>query len=177
LADIRGAVENKSSPSEFSKDYRPVYLFYGNLDISQSRQEGDQDGSRMITLEDYTFDDEYEQNQLLPEDTQEEEELCKYCGIKDIIEDVNDMFFCEFCNQGVHQLCEDPAIEKFEKDLDPWFCRSCCKAQNIPIPTAPPSTELYVLASTDENALKRKREEAEDHTSNDGNGSMAKKVL
>ncbi|CEP11631.1 hypothetical protein [Parasitella parasitica] len=150
LADIRGAIENETSPSEFSRDYRPVYLFYGNLDILQTSQKDDQNANNVITLEDYTFDDEYAQDQfLLPHDTKEEAELCKHCGIKDIVEDINDMFFCELCNQGVHQLCEEPPMEAFEKDVDPWYCRACCKAQNIPIPSRP----------SDENALKRKRQE------------------
>lgn len=187
LADIRGAIENKASPSEFSKDYRPVYLFYGNLDISQQLQqplqggETAQDGSHVITLEDYTFDDEYDQLLQEPEQEfpQEEEELCKHCGIKDIVEDINDMFFCELCNQGVHQFCEDPPIQKFEKDVDPWWCRACSKAQNIPIPTAASFFRLHTEneAMNDENALKRKREEeTENHAATEGDGFMPKKL-
>ncbi|KAI8643171.1 hypothetical protein BD408DRAFT_342904 [Parasitella parasitica] len=172
LADIRGARENKTSPSEFSRDYRPVYLFYGNLDISQTSQMDDQNGNNVITLEDYTFDDEYDQDQLLlPQGAREEEEACKHCGIKDIVEDINDIFFCESCNQGVHQLCEEPPVEAFEKDVDPWYCRSCCKAQNIPVPSLP---QLRDAAIYDENILKRKRKE--DHTTCEDAGSLEKKT-
>ncbi|OAD02158.1 hypothetical protein MUCCIDRAFT_164096 [Mucor lusitanicus CBS 277.49] len=191
LADIRGELESDTFPSEFSKDYRPVYLFYGNLDILQLSQqphqggETAQDGSHVITLDDYTFDDDYDQlveqdpGQIIP---QEEEEICKHCGIKDIIDDVNDMFFCELCNQGVHQLCEDPPVQEFEKKVDPWWCRACSKAQNIPIPTAASvarATQSENAAMHEENALKRKREaesEIESHSAVEGDGIMAKKL-
>lgn len=156
------------------------------MDISHTKpeeREGYKDGqtrNHIITLEDYTFDDddEYRQDQLIPseQDTpQEEDEACKHCGIKDIIEDCNDMFFCELCNQGVHQLCEVPPIEMFEKELDPWYCRTCCKAQNIPIPTAPPapSSQSFEKPLDSENVLKRKREDA----GSNGDGSLAKKAL
>ncbi|KAK4509712.1 uncharacterized protein ATC70_007014 [Mucor velutinosus] len=191
LADIRGALESETFPSEFSKDYRPVYLFYGNLDISQPPQqpqkgggEAAQDGSHVITLDDYTFDDDYDQ--LLQQEPQqdiphEEEELCKHCGIKDIIDDINDMFFCELCNQGVHQLCEDPPIQQFEKNVDPWWCRACSKAQNIPIPTAESVARMQLEDApiNDENVLKRKREdeaEVENRPATDGDSFMAKKA-
>lgn len=141
IADIRGT---PNECSEFSKDYRPVYLFYGNLDILQRRDQESQ--NHIITLEDYTFDEEYE------EQTVEEDEICMRCGIKDIIDDVNDIFFCENCNRGVHQLCENPPIQAFEKEVDPWYCRSCCRVKDIPIPTAPSAS----LPSA-----KRKREEDE----------------
>lgn len=192
LADIRGVLESKTPPSEFSKDYRPVYLFYRNLDIlpqpQQSHQGGGggtaQDASHIITLEDYTFDDDYDQ--LLQQEPQqnipkEEEELCKHCGIKDIVEDINDMFFCELCNQGVHQLCEDPPIQPFEQKVDPWWCRACSKAQNIPIPTAASvaRTQSENADNNGENMLKRKREDEaknEHHPATESDGFMAKKL-
>lgn len=174
-----------------------MYLFYRNLDIlpqPQQPQQGEgegeggiaQDKNHIITLEDYTFDDDYDQ--LLQQEpqqqdiSQEEEELCKHCGIKDIVDDVNDIFFCELCDQGVHQLCEDPPIQEFEKNVDPWWCRACSKAQNIPIPTAAsvarPQSE-NAANNSDENVLKRKREDeakTENHPATEGDGVMAKKL-
>lgn len=88
------------------------------------------EGEQHITLDDYTFDDDYNFDYLdLPEQpptlTQEEwEEICMHCQTKDP-HDGNDMFICDNCNRGVHQLCEDPPVQDYEKLLDPWYCRSC----------------------------------------------------
>ncbi|KAL9554099.1 hypothetical protein MBANPS3_002965 [Mucor bainieri] len=195
LADIRGTQESGTFPSEFSRDYRPVYLFYGNLDILQSpppQQQQQQEGgegatsqsmSHVITLDDYTFDEDYDeilQQEPQPHVSQEEEETCKHCGIKDIVDDINDMFFCELCNQGVHMLCEDPPIQSFEQKVDPWWCRACSKAQNIPIPTAASVEKMQLerAPTNDENALKRKREEdeADSPLTADSDGVVAKKL-
>jgi hypothetical protein len=152
LADIRGVAIDNTLPTEFSKDYKPVYLFYGNLDLLLSKDQ------QVITLEDYTFDDEYEYEPLDQEyiqDPPEEDETCMHCGIKEIVNDVNDMFFCEYCNRGVHQLCEEPPIHASEKDIDPWYCRTCCKAQNIPIP----SSSIPEEEGTPSVSIKRKRDD------------------
>jgi hypothetical protein len=140
-----------------------VYLFYGNLDLLLSKDE------HVITLEDYTFDDEYEYesvDQAQPnEEPPEEDEACMHCGIKEIVNDVNDMFFCEYCNRGVHQFCEEPPILAAEKELDPWYCRTCCRAQNIPIPSFNSSRledipeEKSPLPSV---SIKRKRDDEEE---------------
>lgn len=107
-----------------------MYLFYGNLDMLQRREQQE----HTITLEDYTFE---EDDDLPPEE--EDNEFCMHCGIKEIINDLNDMFFCENCNRGVHQLCEDPPIQNYEKEVDPWFCRSCSRVKDLPIPPPPSS--------------------------------------
>jgi hypothetical protein len=120
LADIRGIDFNGNAPSGFSKAYRPVYLFYFNQTLFQRNEQ-------VITLEDYTFDEQdYEQ-------TEEESSICKICHIGDIVDDVNDLFICEHCNLGVHQLCEQPPIEEFEKEIDPWFCRQCSHNKGLPL--------------------------------------------
>ncbi|KAI8061466.1 uncharacterized protein B0P05DRAFT_477604 [Gilbertella persicaria] len=132
LADIRGMTTHHTEPTQFSKDYRPVYVFYANLDLLQNQQT--QPEGHVITLEDYTFDEEDEDSRI-QEEEEEEDVPCMHCGIKEIVNDINDMFFCELCNQGVHQLCEEPPIQAFEKNVDPWYCRTCCRAQGLPIPT------------------------------------------
>lgn len=151
LADIRGAGYESILPSEFSKEYRPIYLFYINQDklISPPAEEH-------ITLDDYTFDEEDEYLDDTPPINVEEDESCMHCGIKDIVNDINDMFFCEHCNKGVHQLCEKPAIQSFEKNIDPWFCRTCCASKNMPIPVASQSLLSLLQPSP---PIKRKREE------------------
>lgn len=191
LADIRGMITDKTMPSVFSKDYRPVYLFYGNLDLLMAKDE------HVITLDDYTFDDEYEYespDQVQPaEEPPEEEESCMHCGIKEIVNDVNDMFFCEYCNRGVHQLCEEPPIAAAEKDLDPWYCRGCCKVQNIPLRSFTSSlSETPRLEDIPEErsplpsvSIKRKRDTDEEDRSDsllsnddhdNGNGNHNKKM-
>ncbi|KAI7899934.1 uncharacterized protein BX663DRAFT_440080 [Cokeromyces recurvatus] len=171
MADIRDSEYNQRMPNTFSKAFRPLYLFYGNYDIllptenSNSNIDNENRGP-IITLDDYTFDDEYydefdQQPDSVPE---EENEQCMHCGIRNIIEDVNDMFFCESCNRGVHQLCEDPPIQVFEKDIDPWFCRTCSRAKNLPIPTQSSDTSLIQWGAQDKNdsnhlLTKRKRED------------------
>lgn len=146
LIDIQG-IEGQS---EFSVDYKPVYLFYGNPEMLtaplqeelEERQQTVPDANQ-ITWEDYTFEEDYTPEE---EPTQEESSICIHCGIEDIVEDVNDIFICESCENGVHQLCENPPIQNYEKEIDPWYCRSCCRAKGLPIPQQPSS-------------LKRKREE------------------
>ncbi|KAI9253710.1 hypothetical protein EDC94DRAFT_619537 [Helicostylum pulchrum] len=151
LADIRGTCYESILPSEFSKEYRPIYLFYINQDklLSSPAEEH-------ITLDDYTFDEEDEYLDDTQPSNIEEDESCMHCGIKDIVNDINDIFFCENCNKGVHQLCEKPAVQAFEKNIDPWFCRTCCAFKNIPIPVASQSL-LSVLQPSP--PIKRKREE------------------
>ncbi|OBZ88160.1 hypothetical protein A0J61_03793 [Choanephora cucurbitarum] len=119
MADIRGltTTNQTTQPTDFSKAYRPVYVFYVNLALLQAEQ------SQGITLEDYTLEEEEEES--IP---------CMHCGIKEIADDINDIFFCESCHQGVHQLCEDPPIQSFELKIDPWYCRTCCRNKNLPIP-------------------------------------------
>ncbi|KAI9470873.1 MAG: hypothetical protein EXX96DRAFT_511385 [Benjaminiella poitrasii] len=186
MADIRDSEYQQKIPSSFSKAFRPLYLFYGNFDAitptessngsGQSNNYNEKREGPVITLDDYTFDEEYEydydqqQQQFMPE---EENEPCMRCGIKDIEEDVNDIFFCESCNRGVHQLCEDPPIQAFEKDIDPWFCRDCLKQKNLPIPTLPqPSSNTIRIqwetqednnTSGDNLLTKRKREDNDKH--------------
>ncbi|KAI8380262.1 hypothetical protein BD560DRAFT_387618 [Blakeslea trispora] len=129
MADIQGVTKpNQIQPTDFSKDYRPVYVFYVNLDVLQPKED------HVITLEDYTLDDP----------NSEEHIPCMHCGIAEIADDINDMFFCESCHQGVHQLCEDPPIQSFEVKIDPWYCRTCCRVKNLPLENV---------------SLKRKREE------------------
>ncbi|KAG1444221.1 hypothetical protein G6F56_010385 [Rhizopus delemar] len=146
IIDIRG--KGKYELSSFSIGYKPVYLFYGNREMlttpleehSEETQQAVPDDSQ-ITWEDYTFE-----NNVYVEPTHEESLLCIHCGIEDIIDDVNDIFICESCENGVHQLCENPPVQNYEKEIDPWYCRACCKLKNLPIPQQLPP-------------LKRKREE------------------
>ncbi|KAI8993182.1 hypothetical protein BDB01DRAFT_775480 [Pilobolus umbonatus] len=142
LADIRG-MEN--GHSEFAMDYRPVYLFYGSQLMFVPKEDH-------ITLEDYTFDDEYE-NEPTNHYNEEEEAICMHCAISDIVEDVNDIFICELCNRGVHQLCEDPPIQSFEKNIDPWYCRTCSRANNYPIPAPPSRSTLPSKRKRNENTV------------------------
>lgn len=111
-----------------------------------------------ITLEDYTFDEDYqyidEQPTYLSVD---QDQVCMHCGTTDS-DDMNDMFVCDYCNKGVHQLCENPPIQEFEKQVDPWYCRSCSALQNIPIPNV--SETLKTLLQSP--VLKRKRDEEDE---------------
>ncbi|RCH94699.1 hypothetical protein CU097_012236 [Rhizopus azygosporus] len=155
LADIQGTETTGAlTQSEFSKDYRPVYLFYGNQDVltmplqdeteHDNQQTAPENNDQQITWEDFSFDEDY----AYADSAQEENAICIHCGIEDIVNDVNDIFICESCENGVHQLCEDPPIQNYEKDIDPWYCRACCRAKNLPIPQMPPPP-----------SAKRKREE------------------
>lgn len=147
MADIRGTISDPIKPSEASLAYRPVYLFYCNEDMvldgdgAKCNGEASQGDSGVITLADYTFDDD------------EEEELenaaCKLCGIAESKDNVNTIFFCDNCSEGVHQLCENPPIAQYEMEVDPWYCRDCSARMGIPIP--PP-----IQAS---HGIKRRREE------------------
>lgn len=92
-----------------------------------------------ITLEDYTFDDD----EYTYEDPQIEDAICKHCGIPDIAEDINNIFFCDECHMGVHQLCEDPPIATFEQDIDPWYCRECSRRNGLPIPPKRPAQDVF----------------------------------
>lgn len=129
-------------PSEFSKEYRPVYLFYVNQELITATSEKEEH----ITLDDYTFDEDYEytEGKLAEEEKEEEDEMCTHCGLGDAVG--NDIFFCESCNRGVHQLCEVPQIQLFEKDVDPWYCRTCCDRMGIPLPQPPPLTAEKLLS-------------------------------
>ncbi|KAI9255544.1 hypothetical protein BY458DRAFT_519933 [Sporodiniella umbellata] len=146
IIDIRRT--GRYAVSEFSKRYRPLYLFYCNQEIlvtpveeqSEEVQQAVPENSQ-ISWEDYTVE-QCDGDEL----THEEGALCIHCGIEDIVDDVNDIFICESCESGVHQLCENPPIQNYEKEIDPWFCRACCRQKNLPIPQQLP-------------LLKRKREE------------------
>lgn len=63
-----------------------------------------------------------------------ENEVCKHCGISDSIDDVNTIFFCDLCDLGVHQLCENPPISSYEMHIDPWYCRDCSKLIGSTLP-------------------------------------------
>lgn len=109
-----------------------------------NQQIAPENNDQQITWEDFSFDEDY----AYADSAQEENAICIHCGIEDIVNDVNDIFICESCENGVHQLCEDPPIQNYEKDIDPWYCRACCRAKNLPIPQMPPPP-----------SAKRKREE------------------
>ncbi|KAI8093019.1 uncharacterized protein BX664DRAFT_260136 [Halteromyces radiatus] len=152
LADIRGSsVQNTQGvmckPSPTSNDYRPVYLFYCNNDmISRLSEQCLESGKSTVSMNGLESKHETinndEANGYMMEYEQEHDELdmdpCKYCGIPESIDDINTIFFCDHCNQGVHQLCEQPPIAAFEMDIDPWYCRECCAMKGLPLPTPPP---------------------------------------
>ncbi|CAO3608704.1 unnamed protein product [Cunninghamella echinulata] len=167
LSDIRGIPVKDCSPSTYSSNYRPVYLFYCNHDLitrstqdsshNQSKdtlnntsfEENDDepmsDGSSSLQLQlhstpqhnqqqqgdnvsyqDYIETNSYDSYNNKPASALEDE-LCKHCGIPDTVDDINTIFFCDLCELGVHQLCEDPPISAYEVEIDPWYCRSCTK--------------------------------------------------
>lgn len=143
--------EGVLQPSPASKNYRPVYLFYCNEKMmanvpnpegaaEEEKNKGSipSGGDNMITLEDYTFDEEY-----MYEDPEMEDASCKHCGIPDIAEDINNMFFCDECHMGVHQLCEDPPVASFEQEIDPWYCRDCSRRKGMPIPPKRPAQDTF----------------------------------
>ncbi|OZJ03461.1 hypothetical protein BZG36_02752 [Bifiguratus adelaidae] len=37
----------------------------------------------------------------------------------------NQIFLCDKCDEGVHQLCAVPPIRDEEIEQDPWYCREC----------------------------------------------------
>jgi hypothetical protein len=133
-----------------------VYLFYINQALIAPTtvvEEEVKETEQHITLDDYTFDDEYDyllneqQDQQQSTLTQEElEETCLHCYNKDAHDPGNDMFLCDNCNRGVHQLCENPPIEDFEKEADPWYCRSCSEKLNIPLPVPPKESSFDATA-------------------------------
>ncbi|ORX47206.1 hypothetical protein DM01DRAFT_1339223 [Hesseltinella vesiculosa] len=169
LADLRGVqVEDEQGkptlPSPWSKKYLPFYLFYCNETVvtgdakngtcqkrdslnaydaaTSTSDDAGQDQRGLITIDDYTYDDEmldYDQNDVMMTDEDHAVAMatCKVCHIADSIDNVNTIFFCDDCDQGVHQLCEDPPIQSFEMDLDPWYCRHCLARKGLPIPTPP----------------------------------------
>ncbi|KAI9494019.1 hypothetical protein BDB00DRAFT_787459 [Zychaea mexicana] len=117
-----------------------------------------------ITLADYILD---EDDQHYMYENPDDDKVCKVCGIDEIIEDVNNMFYCDHCNLGVHQLCEDPTIAQFETELDPWYCRECSRQKGLPMPQPKDQQALLVLPAKRSNdgqhstmeEAKRKREE------------------
>ncbi|KAI8991505.1 hypothetical protein BDF20DRAFT_812484 [Mycotypha africana] len=187
LADITGQIYGYCNPTVFSRDYRPAYLFYGNIDmldqssyspvaqvdsIKQQQAEehcNNQDtrnNGGTITFADYTFDDDgYDPNDFgvdyaysATEAPIEDDTACYHCGKKDEFPN-NDIFLCDLCNQGFHQLCEDPPIDNSEIQLDPWYCRTCSKAQNIPLPNLPSSSTrspCYETTTTSTNITEQK---------------------
>ncbi|CAO3597889.1 unnamed protein product [Absidia cylindrospora] len=111
-------------------------------DSSNAQQNKDQ----CITFEDYTFendgDDGNNMDYVIQDDEDDDDddmamEMCKHCGIPESIDDINTIFFCDECNLGVHQLCEQPPIAMFEMNIDPWYCRDCCARKGLPLPTPP----------------------------------------
>ncbi|KAJ1679987.1 hypothetical protein EV182_000916 [Spiromyces aspiralis] len=56
----------------------------------------------------------------------EVEELiyCKECSGDEEGED-NQIFVCDSCDQGIHQLCQDPPIPSTDINVDPWYCADC----------------------------------------------------
>ncbi|KAI7860093.1 hypothetical protein BDC45DRAFT_431802 [Circinella umbellata] len=151
LADIRGECYFDEHgelfpPRAHSRAFRPVYLFYCNRnmvvetmkpaqeEVGQTTQQ--QEGENImtesgITLADYILDEE---DRRYVYDNPEDDKVCKVCGIDEIIEDVNNMFYCDQCDLGVHQLCEDPPVQQFETEVDPWYCRECSRQKGIPLP-------------------------------------------
>ncbi|KAF7727697.1 nuclear mRNA export, poly(A)+RNA binding protein [Apophysomyces ossiformis] len=151
LADIRGCQYNNIEPSTISQDYRPVYLFYCNQDVVQGGGDeetkndqgtAEEGAAGVITWDDYTF---YED-----EEEEIDDAVCKICGIAETKDNINTIFFCDHCSEGVHQLCEDPPIAQYEMDIDPWFCRACSSRLGIPLPSGPVAQ-----------GVKRRREEEE----------------
>ncbi|KAI8137412.1 hypothetical protein BJV82DRAFT_674761 [Fennellomyces sp. T-0311] len=146
MADIRGeGVLNDQGqpvePSTSSRAFRPIYLFYCNRDMvaesvnsleggTETQAPNENPTESGITLADYVLDDDRGYVYENPED----DKTCKVCGIDEIVEDLNNMYYCDSCNLGVHQLCEDPPIADFEVELDPWYCRECSRLKGIPLP-------------------------------------------
>ncbi|KAI8062092.1 hypothetical protein BC940DRAFT_309511 [Gongronella butleri] len=165
-AEVAGESGKSVKPTRASNAFRPFYMFYcseaivqdtcasrasgaplvnGEASTSSDPSASGADGA--ITLADYTYDDEYEYAYAdegmdvgaTAEEEAMEQALCKLCHIPDSINDLNTIFFCDHCDLGVHQLCENPPIQKFEFDIDPWYCRDCLALKGLPIPT-PPAT-------------------------------------
>ncbi|KAI9255608.1 hypothetical protein BDA99DRAFT_442087 [Phascolomyces articulosus] len=191
LADIQGGdvVDkngNRMQPSTYTQAFRPIYLFYCNRTMvvesmnagnmtptaTTTTMQGGQSSNEQytttgsgITLADYILDEDEQQYSY---ENPEDDKACKICGIEDIIEDVNNMFYCDECNLGVHQFCEDPPIQQFETEIDPWFCRECSRRRGIPLPQ-PINEQALVLPSKrpgDEHdymdEVKRRRDELSD---------------
>lgn len=79
-----------------------------------------------MAMASYSYED-YNEDEYMEED----ETVCKVCHIPDIIDNVNDMFTCDGCELSVHQLCEDPVIQSYEKEIDPWYCRACSRDMGL----------------------------------------------
>ncbi|KAG2226689.1 hypothetical protein INT45_001036 [Circinella minor] len=151
LADIRGDNHFDEhgkliQPRAHSRAFRPVYLFYCNRNMvvetmklsqeevgqtSQQQEGGNSMTESGITLADYILDEE---DRGYVYDNPEDDKVCKVCGIDEIVEDVNNMFYCDQCDLGVHQLCENPPVQQFETEVDPWYCRECSRRKGIPLP-------------------------------------------
>lgn len=182
LADIRGVstpADDGSSilePTDQSRVYRPVYLFYSNRELVDQSLHGtinaaatekpptEQEGG-VITMEDYLLDEDVEYDEEMDVD----DTVCKVCQIPDIIDNINNMFYCDNCNLGIHQLCAEPHIADYEVDIDPWYCRECCRDKGLPIPPPQPqpqpsSSSAHPATFQDQLGMKRKREEDNDAT-------------
>lgn len=180
LADIRGVTTPTDDgsgvlePSDQSRVYRPVYLFYSNRELVEqslhgtlatptttttdnASSESGGGGGGVITMEDYLLDED-------EEDMDVDDTVCKVCQIPDIIDNINNMFYCDNCNLGIHQLCADPPIANYEVDIDPWYCRECCRDKGLPIPPPhPSSSSASTLTLQDQLGTKRKRQEEQDN--------------
>ncbi|KAI7885339.1 hypothetical protein K492DRAFT_234136 [Lichtheimia hyalospora FSU 10163] len=171
LADIRGVTTPTDDgsgvlePSDQSRVYRPIYLFYSNRELVEQSLHGntlatttdnpptEQQGGGVITMEDYLLDEDVEYG----DDMEVDDTVCKVCQIPDIIDNINNMFYCDNCNLGIHQLCAEPPIANYEVDIDPWYCRECCRDKGLPIP--PPQPSIHTTPFQDQLGIKRKREE------------------
>lgn len=119
--DILNKTSFEGNDDESMPDAASSLQLHSSPQNHQLQQEGDN-----VSYQDYIETDSYDSYNNKPESTLEDE-LCKHCGISDTIDDINTIFFCDLCELGVHQLCEDPPISAYEVEIDPWYCRSCTK--------------------------------------------------
>ncbi|ORZ18816.1 hypothetical protein BCR42DRAFT_449956 [Absidia repens] len=132
-------LETNSAPSSSENTQHNYNKATRSSNVEQNKEQS-------ITFEDYSFEndgDDGNNMEYVIQDGDDDDdddiamEMCKHCGIPESIDDINTIFFCDECNLGVHQLCEQPPIAMFEMNIDPWYCRDCCARKGLPLPTPP----------------------------------------
>ena len=58
------------------------------------------------------------------DDDEEDPGFCKICFYAHS-EGENLIVFCDDCDLGVHQYCQEPPITQYEIDLPKWYCQDC----------------------------------------------------
>ena len=147
MADIRGCDFNGATPTVSSSAYRPVCLFYCNDRIIQETIQDPSSEDQVVTLDDYTFEEEEEGYE--EEMTDILDAVCKHCLLSESVDDVNTILHSvRQCNFGVHQPREKLPDRSRGIRIDPRHCSVIALHKK--------AWQCQCGVSTSENAMKLK---------------------